>query len=315
MELYLNYGEEDFLRNYNTEKIVKDNELKNPSINLVRINESNINTLIENCEQMPFFDDKKIIIVKNSGLFASGSKKINEDQVNRVIEYILNLPDYIIMAFNEESVDKRISAYKKISKVAKVKEYTYQTITDLANWICRGMKALDAEIDMKTAEYLAEVCGPSMSYLHTEVQKLAALIKEGKKVNIELIDDACMKSEQGIIFDLTDSVGERNVKKALELVNDLILKKQAEQYILIMLYKHIRNMYIIKVAQEEGRSSAAELGINPYVFSKVTRQLKNFTDSDIKNMLNNLIELDFNSKSGNINIRVGLECFISSLSI
>jgi DNA polymerase-3 subunit delta len=86
MELYLNYGEEDFLRNYNTEKIVKDNELKNPSINLVRINESNINTLIENCEQMPFFDDKKIIIVKNSGLFASGSKKINEDQVNRVIE-------------------------------------------------------------------------------------------------------------------------------------------------------------------------------------------------------------------------------------
>ena len=55
------------------------------------------------------------------------------------------------------------------------------------------------------------------------------LKKEGREINKNLINSVCMKSEQGIIFDLTDAIGNRDSKKALGLINDFILQKHPYQ--------------------------------------------------------------------------------------
>ena len=65
MEIYLNYGEENFLVEYNTKKKVEEYNLSNPSMNLIYLNDDNIDKLIQNCEQLPFFDEKKIIVAMN----------------------------------------------------------------------------------------------------------------------------------------------------------------------------------------------------------------------------------------------------------
>jgi len=313
MAIYLNYGEEEFLRQYNTDKLVENNSLANPEMNLIYLDDNSINKLIDNAEQLPFFDEKKVIVVKKSGIFTSSNKKISQTALDEILQYLEKLPEYVELIFNEEDVDKRLTAYKKISKIAKCTEYKYNSIVDLANWITRGMKSLGGEIDMKTAEYLAEVCGPSMKYLYTEVQKLAILSKEYEKITPKLIDKVCMKSEQGIIFDLTDGIGEKKHEKALQLINEFILQKQSEQYLLIMIYKHIRNLYTIKLGQAKGRVDAQELGINPYVLKKMTGQVNKFSLQELKNILINLIELDFKSKTGDMDVRIGLESTIANL--
>jgi len=313
MAIYLNYGEEEFLRQYNTDKLISANTLMNPSLNLVYLDDTSINKLIEHSEQIPFLDEKKVIVVKKSGIFASGNKKISQTVLDEILEYLEKLPDYVELIFNEEEVDKRLTTYKKISKIAKCTEYKYNSIVDLANWIVRGMKSLGGEIDIKVAEYLAEVCGPSMKYLYTEVQKLAILSKEYEKITPRLIDKVCMKSEQGIIFDLTDSIGEKNQEKALKLINEFILQKQSEQYLLIMIYKHIRNLYFVKLAQAKGRADAQELGINPYVLKKILVQVNKFSTEELKKILISLIELDSKSKLGEMDARIGLESIIANL--
>lgn len=310
MELYVFYGEEDFLREYNANKIINSCNLTNPSMNFVKLDDETIAKLPDNCEQMPFCDEKKIILVKNSGLFTSG-KKVSASVSEKVVEYLLNLPDYAVVVFNEESVDKRLTPYKKLSKVGKFEEEKFRGTVDLANWICSGMKKCGAEIDIEEAKYLAECSGPSMSYLHSEIKKLAVLNKEGEKITKKLIDDVCIKSMQGIIFDLTDAIGTKDKKKSLILVNELILKKEAEQFILIMLYKHFRNLFLLRVATDEGRASAEELGINPYVYRKLLGQVKNYEKTELRNILKKLVELDVKSKKGEIDLRVGLEVLLT----
>ena len=81
------------------------------------------------------------------------------------------------------------------------------------------------------AKYLADSCGPSMSYLHSEIKKLAVLYGEGEKITKELINNVCVKSMQGIIFDLTDAIGNKDRAKSLKMLEELILKKEAEQFI------------------------------------------------------------------------------------
>lgn len=310
MELYVFYGEEDFLREYNANKIINSCNLTNPSMNFVKLDDETIAKLPDNCEQMPFCDEKKIILVKNSGLFTSG-KKVSASVSEKVVEYLLNLPDYAVVVFNEESVDKRLTPYKKLSKVGKFEEEKFRGTVDLANWICSGMKKCGAEIDIEEAKYLAECSGPSMSYLHSEIKKLAVLNKEGEKITKKLIDDVCIKSMQGIIFDLTDAIGTKDKKKSLILVNELILKKEAEQFILIMLYKHFRNLFLLRVATDEGRASAEELGINPYVYRKLLGQVKNYEKTELRNILKKLVELDVKSKKGELDLRVGLEVLLT----
>ena len=310
MELYVFYGEEDFLREYNANKIVNSCNLTNPSMNFVKLDDETISKLPDNCEQMPFLDEKKVVLVKNSGIFTSG-KKVAPSVTERVVEYLLNLPDYAVVVFNEESIDKRLTPYKKLSKLGKFEEQKYRGTVDLANWICSGMKKCNSEIDIETAKYLADSCGPSMSYLHSEIKKLAVLYSEGEKITRELINNVCVKSMQGIIFDLTDAIGNKEKKRSLELINELILKKEAEQFILIMLYKHFRNLYLLRVATDEGRASAEELGINPYVYRKLLGQVKKYDAKELKNILFRLISLDSKSKKGEIDLRVGLEVILA----
>ena len=310
MELYVFYGEEDFLREYNSNKIVNDCNLSNPSMNFVKLDDETISKLPDNCEQMPFCDEKKVILVKNSGLFTSG-KKVSASVTEKVVEYLLKLPDYAVVIFNEESVDKRLTPYKKLSKIGKFEELKYRGTVDLANWICSGMKKCNAQIDLEDAKYLADSCGPSMSYLYSEIKKLAVLNNEGEKITKDLINEVCVKSMQGIIFDLTDAIGNKDKKKSLILMNELILKKEAEQFILIMLYKHFRNLFLLRVATDEGRASADELSINPYVYRKLISQVKNYEKGELRNILRKLVELDVKSKKGEVDLRVGLEVLLT----
>ena len=310
MELYVFYGEEDFLREYNANKIVQTSNLSNPSMNFVKLDDETISKLPDNCEQMPFCDEKKVILVKNSGLFTSG-KKVSASVTEKVVEYLLKLPDYAVVIFNEESVDKRLTPYKKLSKIGKFEELKYRGTIDLANWICSGMKKCNAVIDIEEAKYLAESCGPSMSYLYSETKKLAVLYNEGEKITKDLINEVCVKSMQGIIFDLTDAIGNKDKKKSLILMNELILKKEAEQFILIMLYKHFMNLFLLRVATDEGRASAEELSINPYVYRKLLGQLKNYEKDELRNILRKLVELDVKSKKGEVDLRIGLEVLLT----
>lgn len=311
MELYVYYGEEDFLREYNANKTAEAVNLTNPQMNLIKLTDETIDKLPDNCEQLPFFDEKKVIMIRNSGLFTSG-KKVSAGTIEKVSNYLENAPDYAVIIFNEDNVDKRLTIYKKLSKIGKFEEVKYRELPDLTDWVCRGIKKCGAEIDTDAARYLAESCGPSMSYLYTEIQKLAALYQNGEKINKELIDNVCMKSMQGIIFDLTDAIGMKNKKRALELTDELILKKEAEQFIVIMLYKHFRNMFLVKSAMEEGLASAEYLGINPYVYRKLLGQVKNYSVKELYNILDKFAELDYKSKKSEIDLRIGLDIILST---
>lgn len=312
MGIHVFYGEEDFLREHYSNKIISECNLSNPDMNFVKITEENIVKFIDNCEQLPFFDEKKVIYIKNSGFFTS-TKKISSGIVESIVGYLEKLPDYLVVVFNEESVDKRLSQYKKLSKIGKFEELKYRGEVDLANWICTGMKKCGAQIDIETAKYLGLACGPSMSYLYTEIKKLAVLYKEGEKITKELIDKVSVKSEQGVIFDLTDALGSKDKNKALLLIDELIRKKESEQFILIMLYKHFRNLFLLRVATDEGVANAEYLGINPYVYRKLLIQVKNYSESKLREVLVYFTELDYKSKRGEIDLRTGIESVICCL--
>ena len=73
--LYLLYGQETFLLEDFIKKIKKSFDKLVEGINFIKIDETNVNQLISNIETPSFGFDRKLIIVKESGLLKKEGKK------------------------------------------------------------------------------------------------------------------------------------------------------------------------------------------------------------------------------------------------
>ena len=118
--LYLIYGEEQYLVDTSVNKIKKKFGEKVLGINYILIDETNLDNLISDIEMPAFGFDKKLIIVKNSGLFKKdGRKKSGSPMQDKIADYIKNNMDVIeesvILVFVEQEADKNI-VFDEISK-------------------------------------------------------------------------------------------------------------------------------------------------------------------------------------------------------
>ena len=89
--LYLFYGQEQYLIEEALKKIKKSFNVLMNGINLIKIDENNISKLIPNIETPCFGFEKKLIVIRNSGLLKKEGKKKNaviSNLVNEIAEYI-----------------------------------------------------------------------------------------------------------------------------------------------------------------------------------------------------------------------------------
>lgn len=152
-----------------------------------------------------------------------------------------------------------------------------------------------------------------MQNLINEVRKLIEYVGENGTIKKQDIDLLSTKQIESVIFDLTDSLGKRDIKLALDTLNGLIYNKEPIQKILITLYNHFKKLYILKLAVDENRNLAESMNLKPnqmFLVNKYKKQADYFSKNELKNILLELINLDSNYKIGNVDINIGLEAIL-----
>ena len=152
-----------------------------------------------------------------------------------------------------------------------------------------------------------------MQNLINEVRKLIEYVGENGTIKKQDIDLLSTKQIESVIFDLTDSLGRRDIKLALNTLDGLIYNKQPIQKILITLYNHFKKLFLFKLAEKENRNLAESMNLKPnqmFLVNKYKKQADYFSLQELKNILLELINLDSNYKIGKIDINVGLESIL-----
>lgn len=303
--VYLLFGEDEYLRNEYLKKIKKAFGEVKLGINYVQIDENNVTNIISDIETPAFGFPSKLIIAKNTGLF----KKKNALSES-VAEYLktANL-DGVELVFIEIEPEKN-SLYNLISKIGEVKEFKEQKLPQLITKVKSIAKAYNVNIMENTASYFIECVGTNMSDIINELRKLIEYAGNGGTIEKQDIDALCIKKSESIIFDLTDNLGRKKISEAIEVLHNLVYAKEPIQRILIMLYNHFKKLYIIKLAIEENRNIAQSLKLKPnqaFLVNKYQTQAKYFSKEELRSLLEELIKIDSSSKSGGIEINVGLE--------
>lgn len=318
--LYLLYGEELFLLENSLKKMKALFGECIKGINYINIDDTNCSELISDIETPSFGYEKKLIIARNTGLFQKEGKRKNSEVQklkDKISDYIKEnidiIKESVVLVFVEEDADNKQELYKTIEKLGIVCKFDFQKpiqIEKRIKGICNGY---NVKIDDSTVRYFIECCGTNMQDLINEIRKLIEYAGDGGKIQKEDIDKLSIKKLESIIFDLTDNLGKKDIAKSLEVLKNLIYAKEPLQKILITLYNHFKKLYFVTIALKSNKDIISSLNLKPnqtFLVNKYKMQAKYFTDKDLKNILQELRDLDYNYKNGVIDLQVGLESIL-----
>jgi DNA polymerase-3 subunit delta len=325
-KLYLFFGPEEYLKchyiNLIEKQIVKDDF--NSMNKTVFEGRFDLLDLIDACETNPMFSERRMVIVKNSGLF--NAKKDTKRQkaettenkgIKNIEDYLKNIPDFTCLIFAEENVDKRLKIFNVFKNDGLIVEFEYQSPKILTDWIINIVHSKNKTIDQNNASKIVEYSEYGMRGIHNEIDKLILYCDDKRDITSNDIDAICTKTIKDTIFDLTDAITIRNPEQAFKLLNDLIYLKEPISKILFMISRQFRNILKVKLYQSIGVTAIGELcskaGLKPFELGKLKRQSNLMSFSSLTSAIEECLSTDVSIKTGKIDGRIALEVMISKL--
>ena len=252
---YLFYGEESYLREYYLGEIRKrliPAGFEEFNYHALEGKDLTAQSLTEMAEAMPMMAERTLIVVTDWDIY-----KLNEDQRERFIALLEDLPEYCCIVFVYDTVAyKQNKTVKKLCKAMDAHvtpiEFKAQDTSDLTAWIARRFRALGKQIDRQTAEYLIFTCGGLMTGLVPEIAKIGAYAK-GRAItqkDIDAVADPVLSAE---VFRLSDAVLQGNYDGAARILGDLLKMQTEPIMILAALGSQLRRIYTARMAIDSGK--------------------------------------------------------------
>lgn len=308
--VYLFFGAENYIKEIYLKKIKE--MLVDPSLadfNFVMLNEKSIDfpSVDDALESFPMMAEKKLVIIKNSGIFS----KTSEDNKNFWLSRMKDLPEYVTLIFDETAVDKRSSIYKAVNTLGLPVEFEYLTDTDLIAWIEREARNAGKIISKNNAEYMVNICDSGLSFIKNELDKLLNFCDT--EITLSDIERLVAKSLSVRVFELTDAIMEKNADKAITLLFDFKTVKESAFKILYLLLGTFDKMLHARLLSAEGAMYAEiveKLGLKPFIVRKYIDNSKKFTENYLIDRIMRVSEIDLAIKEGAVDEWTALEQYV-----
>ena len=161
--------------------------------------------------------------------------------------------------------------------------------------------------------YLIEISGTNLQSLINEIRKLIEFAGKDGTITKDAVDNLAVRQIESVIFELTDNLAIRKIDVALDILDNLIYQKEAIQKILVTLYNHFKKIYLCTIAMKENRDIVTSLDLKPnqtFLVSKYKKQASYFKEDELRKILKELIDLDYNFKNGKIDLDLGLRSIL-----
>lgn len=255
-QLYVFYGEEDYLRQYYLKELRRICGGPFEAFDTVLLDSEQIDadSLTDAIDSFPMGSERKLVILRDYKAWQpTGELK------DLLPELLANLPEYICLVVDCDSIefkpDKRLAAYKALEKYGTLVEFQQASGADLIPWVKRRFQALGKRIETPECEHLIFLCGASMTNLAGECEKIAAGTGR-EQIRMEDIRALASRVLEADVFDLTDAVMQGNYTKALTLLRDLFDMKHEPVAILAAVSKQLQRLYGARLAMEKGKGEA-----------------------------------------------------------
>lgn len=308
---YLLYGEEAYLKKQYKDKLTKAMLPESDTVNYAYYEGKGTNPaeLIDLAETMPFFADRRLIVVENSGFFKNATPEL--------ADYIKNMPETACFIFVESEVDKRGKMYKAVKDKGRAVEMGRQDEKTLLYWLAGMVKKEGKQIKESTARYLVAKTGTDMENLEKEMEKLFSYTLGQTEITVQDVDEICTTQVTNKIFDMVEAVAAKQQKQALDYYYDLLALKDPPMRILYLLARQFKLLMEVKDLSGRGYDKpqiAKTAGLHPFVAGKYIKQCRSFSKEELRSIMEEAANTEEMVKTGRLNDRMSVELFIVKYS-
>lgn len=308
--VYLLYGTENYLKKLYRDKL-KEAILGNSdemNYSYFEGKSIDISNVIAIADTMPFFSERRLIIIENSGLFKSQ---------NNFSDYVKSIPPTTHIVFVEDEIDKRNRLFKAVKNEGTISEMNAMDEKNLKLWIASLLDKENKKITSDTILYLLNKAGTDMDNLYNEVEKLVCFAWDREIITEQDIEMVCTTQITGKIFLMVDAIGNKQQAKALDLYYDLLALKEKPMSILFLVSRQFNILAQVKDLVALGYNNTViseKAGLMPFTISKYVNQARNFTMETLKDALESCADIEEAIKTGRLIDKIGVELLIVKYS-
>lgn len=310
-QMYLLCGTEAYLKKQYKDKLKNALAAPDDNMNFTAFEGKNSNPkeIIDLAETLPFFAERRVILIEDSGFFKNSCEDL--------AEYLSEVAPATYFIFVEEEVDKRSKMYKAVKKQGSIVEFVAQSEELLTRWILGRLKKEGKNITGSVMQQFLSKTGTDMGNIDRELEKLICYTLGRDVITAEDVEAVVTEQNTNKIFDMVNAIAEHNQKKALDLYYDLLTLKEPPMRIMFLITRQFQILLNIRDMSARGldnQTMAKVAGVPPFAVKRNVTQAKGFTMTQLKQALRDGAELEESVKTGQMNDQMAVELFIMKYS-
>lgn len=310
-QVYLLYGEEDYLRKQYRDRLIRALSDPEDKMNYHYYEGKDVvpEKLIDLAETMPFMAERRLIVVENSGFFKSSQDKL--------ADYMKEIPPTTVFVFVEEQVDKRGRLFKACKDNGYAAEFAPQDEQVLKRWILGMIQKEGKQITQRALDEFMERTGTDMANISSELEKLFCYTMHKEDITSEDVDAVCIRQINNRIFEMIEKVAAKQQKEALNLYYDLIALKEPPMRILFLITRQFNLLYQAKLLRGKGYDNKAigsKLSLAPFIASKYMSQAARFKTEELRKAIEECVDAEERVKTGRMADMLAVELLIIRFS-
>jgi DNA polymerase-3 subunit delta len=223
-----------------------------------------IRSTIEALRTLPFFGGEKLVWLKNAN-FLGDDQKARSATVQAALEELSETIDAdfgseITFLLSAIDVDKRRSFYKSLAKRAELQAFD-KLDSSRGGWeeeatemVQTRAKKRKLQFDDDALELFVLLTGGDTREIENELEKIDIYLGKERTVTVDLVRELVPLTREGVIFDLSNALAERDLERALELVRQLLDQgESAIGILLVAILPTVRNLLLAKDLMERHR--------------------------------------------------------------
>lgn len=220
-----------------------------------------------------------------------------------------------ITAKKPRATSKLDTYLKNNAEIELNEEFSQRKIEE---WIREQFNKDKIKISSPDLQKFIQRVGNNLAIIDSEIEKLILLLKSENRTEIKLsdIEEVTTLYQQDYkIWDLTDAFFNKDKKKALEVLDNLLVNPARDFPMIIgSLLKQIKTIYLVKKYINDPRRLMSKLRMPPFLYYKAESVAKRTELNTLKLMNKKIIDLDYSIKQGKIDVKLGLDLLIITLS-
>ena len=304
---YVLYGEDDSVLEQanNLFKNLVDETFRDFNVVVFDVKETEPQKVIDACNTMPLMAPYKVVVLndRESKEDKKDAKETNlmqgKNSLNSLILNYLKEPNkttILVVNTNENSL-----LFNKLKTLAVMVDCNKLDSLTLKKIILNECKKKKIQINDPEIIKLIDICGGYLGNIKSELFKLASVCDS--EITMSDIDNNCQKNLEYTVFELSESLSNKNTERALAILDDMLSSPKNQPLILPLISSHFRRLFMVATSTESSLNKASKLGVKEYAVQKSEAQARKFSKKKLMDITKLINESEFMVKSGKAGLK------------